>query len=299
MATPRLRAYGWLSVAASIGSLGLKGLGVVLSGSVAVLSDALESVVNVVAAAVLVLVLRWAEAPEDDDHAFGHGKAHHLAAAFEALLICVAAVFTAIAAVERLVRPVALEALGWGMAAVAGGLLVNLVAGLVLVRAGKRHHAQSLEADGHHLISDVVTSVAVLVGLGLVAWTGVVWLDAAFALAVTGWVGFVGSRLLKEAIAALVDAQLPADERAKVDAVLEVHRREGLSFHALRTRRSGPRRFVELHVLVPGAWSVKQGHDLCETLEREVGALFEQATVLTHLEPVEDPASYVDQRLDR
>lgn len=294
-----LRRYVWLSIGAAVSTIGLKGAAWALTGSVGLLSDALEAFVNL-AGAMMALGMMWlAEQPEDQGHAWGHGKAEYFSSAFEGSLILVAALSIIASAVLRLMNPKPLEAVGVGLVVAVVASAVNFATARVLARAGQRHHSVILEADAHHLMSDVWTSVGVLLGVALVWATGWLWLDPAVALVVAGSIIWTGWKLLQRSASGLMDAALPAETMAKVGALLDEHRARGLDFHALRSRQSGSRAFVTVHVLVPGTWTVKQGHDFAEQLEEQIRALVPNGHVTTHLEPLEDPVSMLDQSLDR
>ena len=297
--SPGLSRYAWLSIAAAFSTLALKSLAWALTGSVGLLSDALESLVNVGAAVMMLSMLRVAARPADESHAYGRSKAEYFASGFEGLLVVVAAAGIAYAAIPRLLdpRPVEHAGVGLTLTVVASGL--NFVVARWLMRAGRKYRSIALEADAQHLMTDVWTSAGVIVGVTLVALTGWLVLDPLIALAVALNILFIGWRLLKESVVGLLDAAWPADERAALDAVLGDFRARGVQFHAIRTRRSGTRRFASFHVLVPGAWTVQQGHDLLEDIERRIAERVTGVTVSTHLEPVEDPSSYKDQQLDR
>jgi cation diffusion facilitator family transporter len=289
----------WLSIAAALVTMGLKTLAWWLTGSVGLLSDALESLVNLGAAVVGLSMLRLAAQPADDGHAYGHGKAEYFASGFEGALIAVAALAIAWAAWPRLVEPRPIEQPGIGLAIVALAAAVNGVVALLLRRAGRQHRSLALEADAQHLLTDVWTSAGVIIGVALAFLTGWLRLDALIALAVAAHILWTGWRLLGESAAGLMDAVWPAAERAQLDAILDDFRGEGIDFHAIRTRRAGARRFVSFHVLVPGAWSVQRGHDFVERIEARIDTVLAPVSVLTHLEPIEDPASHRDQSLDR
>jgi cation diffusion facilitator family transporter len=289
----------WLSIAAAVATMGLKTLAWWLTGSVGLLSDALESLVNLGAAVVGLSMLRLAAQPADDGHAYGHGKAEYFASGFEGALIGIAALAIAWAAWPRLIDPQPIAQPGLGLAIVAFAAAINGAVALLLRRAGRQHRSLTLEADAQHLLTDVWTSAGVIVGVALVALTGWLRLDALIALAVAAHILWTGWRLLGESAAGLMDASWPAAERAELDAILESFRSAGIDFHAIRTRSAGARRFVSFHVLVPGAWSVQRGHDFVEQVEARIEAALAPVSVLTHLEPIEDPVSHNDQSLDR
>ncbi len=289
----------WLSIAAAIATIALKTVAWRLTGSVGFLSDAAESVVNLVAASVALVTVRWATRPPDDEHMYGHEKAEYFSAGVEGGLILVAAASIAWYAVGRLLHPVALADVGAGIAVSVLASSINLAVGLVLIRAGRERRSITLEADGRHLLTDVWTSAGVVVGVALVWATGWERLDPLIALAVAANIVVAGATLMRRSSGGLLDHTLPPAEQQAIDRVLDGARSDGIAFHAVRTRQSGRRSFVSLHILVPGAWTIQQGHDLSERLEREIRAALPHASVLTHLEPIEDPASFDDETLDR
>lgn len=290
--------YAWASIAAALATVGMKLGAYWVTGSVGLLSDALESVVNLVAASLALGMLWWAEQPADEGHPFGHAKAEYFSSGVEGALIVLAAVGIGTAAVPRLLAPQPLESVGLGLALATGASLINLGVALFLLRAGKKHSSIALEADAHHLLTDVWTSVGVVGGIALVWLTGWLWLDPALALAVAFHIVWTGVQLVKRSAQGLMDAAIPQTEQEAIDRVLEGYRQQGMDFHAVRTRRAGSRSFVSLHVLVPGSWTVQRGHDLLEQVERDLRAISPtNVSVLTHLEPLEDPASFADQQL--
>jgi len=299
MTAPRstLTRFAWLSIAAAIVIIMLKGAAYWLTGSVGLLSDALESLVNLVAASVALVALAVAARPADEDHPYGHDKAEYLSSGLEGALILVAALAIAGTAIERLFYPRPLEQLGVGLALTLIATLINFAVARKLLAAGRQYDSIALEADAHHLMTDVWTSVGVAVGVGAVVLTGWVWLDPAIALAVAAKIVWTGYDLMKRSILGLMDTALPAEEQECIRQILERRRPLGIDYHALRTRRSGARRFVSLHLLVPGAWTVQQGHDLSEEIEAEVCACLRNATITTHLEPIEDPRAWRDATL--
>ena len=299
MMTNSLQRYAWLSVAAAIATILLKGVAWWLTGSVGLLSDAIESFVNLAGALMALWMLTLAAQPADDEHAHGHGKAEYFSSAFEGFLILVAAASIGYTAIERLLAPQPLADIGIGLAVSVVASAINLATARILLRVGREMHSITLEADAHHLLTDVWTSVGVIVGVGLVWLTGWLWLDPAIALLVAANIVWTGWQLLHRSAAGLMDASLPEATVAAIEQVLETYRGEGLNFHALRTRQAGNRAFVTLHVLVPGKWSVQQGHDVSERIEADIRRAVPQAHVTTHLEPKEDPLSLADQGLDR
>jgi cation diffusion facilitator family transporter len=300
MPRSNLTGYAWLSVAAALLTIALKTTAYLLTSSVGLLSDALESLVNLVAAGVLVVVLRIAAAPPDAEHEFGHGKAEYFSSGLEGALVFVAAAAIVASALPRLWSPVPLDDVGLGLVVSAIAGAVNLFVALRLRSAAKKHHSISLEADAHHLLTDVWTSAGVIAGVGLVALTGWERFDPILALGVAAHILWMGGRLIRRSVMGLLDAAVPEAERAELVEILgRYERAEGMHWHALRTRQAGARRFVTVHVLVPGAWTVQRGHDLCERIEHELAATRPMTSVFTHLEPVEDERSFADQGLDR
>ena len=289
-----LARYAWLSIGAALATIALKIGAYLLTGSVGLLSDAVESGVNLAGAVMALAMLTIAARPADEDHAFGHSKAEYFASGVEGLLILVAAAAIATTAVERLFDPHPLGQVGLGLAVSAGASVINLVVGLALVKVGKRRNSITLEADGRHLLTDVWTSVGVIVGVGMVALTGWNALDPIVALLVAANIVWTGVGFVRRSVAGLMDASLPPAEQQKVEGVLARYRLQGVEFHALRTRQAAARRFVSVHVLVPGALSVHDAHHLAEDLEHDIRTALGDAVVTTHLEPVEDEISKND-----
>lgn len=288
-----------ISIAVALLTIGMKIGAWLLTGSIGLLSDALESVVNLVAAGVALAVILWSTRPADEDHAYGHEKADYLSASLEGALILVAALTIAYAAIERLIHPVGLTEVGIGLAVTAAASLLNLLTARLLVRTGKQESSLVLVADGRHLMTDVVTSAGVIIGVALVWLTGLDRLDPIIALVVAANIVRTGVGLVSDAMSGLMDKALPEAELATVSEVLDRYEGRDIHFHALRTRKAGRRTFISVHVLVPGQWSVKEGHDLAERVEEDLRNRFEQATVFTHLEPIDDPVSFEDTGLDR
>ncbi len=298
-ASSSLTRFAWLSIAAAVVTIGLKTGAYYVTGSVGLLSDALESVVNLVAAIVALVVLTVVARPPDEDHAYGHDKAEYFSSGVEGALILVAAASIAYAAVGRLLDPKSIEQAGLGLAISVGASTINFAVARVLMQAGRHYHSITLEADSHHLMTDVWTSVGVVIGVALVALTGWEVLDPIIALVVAANIVWTGVRILQQSALGLLDTALPAEERQQVIAVLSRYvTNEGVQYHALRTRQAASRRFISVHILVPGSWTVQHGHKLLDQLEQDVRAALPNTTIFTHLEPIEDPASFADQALD-
>jgi cation diffusion facilitator family transporter len=300
MATRRLLTrYAWLSIAAAVATISLKGTAYALTGSVGLLSDAAESLVNLAAAVMALAMLTVAAQPPDEEHQYGHDKAEYFSSGVEGTLIVLAAVGIAVAAVHRFIRPEPLEQARLGLVIAAAGSVINLAVARVLSAIGRRYESITLEADARHLMTDVWTSAGVILGVGLVAITGWLALDPIVALLVAANIVFTGQRLVRRSFHGLLDTALPAAEGDAVNRVVAKYRAQGLEFHAIRSRQAGARRFVSMHVLVPGAWTVQRGHQLLEDVEAELRAAVPNCSVLTHLEPIEDPCSFDDIDLDR
>jgi cation diffusion facilitator family transporter len=295
----RLTRFAWLSVIAAVVTIALKLAAYLLTASVGLLSDALESLVNLAGALMALAMLIVAARPPDEDHAYGHGKAEYFSSVLEGTLILVAAVSIGVAAVRRLLEPRPLEQIGLGLGISVVASVVNLAVAVVLLRAGRRHRSITLEANARHLLTDVWTSAGVVAGVGAVALTGWQRLDPVVALLVAGNVVRTGLGIVRRSVAGLMDTALPEGEVRALREVLARHAESGAQFHALRTRQAGARRFVSVHVLVPGEWTVARGHQLLERIEADLRAALENVSVLTHLEPLDDPSSWADVALDR
>lgn len=293
----RLRRYATFSIAAAVATMAIKGVAWALTGSVGLLSDALESTVNLAAAVFLAVALHVAARPADESHHYGHDKAEYFSTGAEGLMIVVAAGLIVWQAIDRLVHPRDLQQVGLGLTISMVAAALNLTVAVVLLRAGRQHRSLALVADGEHLLTDVWTSVGVVVGVALVAFTGWGALDPLVAIAVGANILVTGGRLVWRSGTSLMDAAIPEAERAAVLGVLSTYETDGVRFHALRSRVAGRRRFVTVHLLVPGSWTVQQGHDLAERVEHDLRAAVPELTVHTHLEPLEDPASYRDDPL--
>nr|WP_229735143.1 cation diffusion facilitator family transporter [Ornithinimicrobium tianjinense] len=293
-----LTRFAWLSIAAAVVTIALKGTAWLVTDSVGLLSDAAESTVNLVAAVVALMALRVALRPPDRNHNFGHSKAEYFSAAVEGVMIFVAAAVILVASVERFLNPAPLENVGVGLLISVVASVVNGGVAWVLLRAGRAHRSITLTADGKHLLTDVWTSVGVVVGVLLVWLTGWERLDPIIAFAVGVNILVTGWGLIASSTAGLMDVSLPAEDNERIRGVIETFIAgfdgEDVRFHAFRTRESGHRRFMEMHLLVPGAWTVKHGHDVAEDLTDALLAEYPDLRVNLHLEPVEDPRSYED-----
>lgn len=295
-----LERYAWLSVGAALATIGLKTWAWQVTGSVGLLSDALESLVNLAAALLALSMLRLAASPPDAAHPYGRYKAEYFASGIEGALIVLAAASIAWSAVPRLGAPQPIEAPWLGISISVVASAVNLGCGLLLIAVGKKMHSIALEADGHHLMSDVWTSAGVVVGVALVALTGWLILDPLIAIAVAVHIVWTGFMLMRRSFTGLMDAAIPEAEMAEIENIFAEYRpRYGVEFHALLTRQAGARRFISFHLLVPDAWPVDRAHQLSEEVEERIRSLVPNAITLSHIEPISQPSSYDDIKLER
>ncbi len=295
-----LTSFAWLSIAAALTTITLKTGAYLMTDSVGLLSDALESLVNLAGGIMALLMLTIAARPADDKHVYGHSKAEYFASITEGLLILGAAVGIISAALNRLLQPRELEQLGLGLGVSVAASIVNLIVARILLREGSARRSITLEADAHHLMTDVWTSAGVIGGVAIAGFTGWGILDPLIAIAVALNIIWTGIRLVSRSVAGLMDAALPESEQSLIQAVMEKYHQKGVSFHALRTRQAAARRFVSVHMLVPGEWTVHDAHHVAEDFEADIReVLGGVATVSTHIEPVEDELSMEDMSLDR
>ncbi len=294
-----LTRYAWLSIAAAVVTICMKTTAFFLTSSVGLLSDALESTVNLAAAIVALIALKILARPADDEFTYGYAKVEYFSSGFEGGMILLAAASIIITALPRLVRPVQLEQLGLGLAISVAASLVNLGVAQILLRAGKRYNSITLEADARHLMTDVWTTGGVLVGIALVWFTGFERLDPIVALLVAVNIVFTGYRLLVRSGRGLLDVALPPEETTQVKSILDSYQGQGIRYHALRSRQAAARKFLVVHLLVPGTWTVSQGHQVAEQVEVQVVGAIPNSNIVTHVEPIEEPVSLRDAALER
>lgn len=293
MVSSNLTRYAWLSIAAAVVTLVLKTIAYWVTDSVGMLSDAMESTVNLAAALMALTMLTIAARPADDDHAFGHSKAEYFSSGVEGALILIAAVSIIWAALPRLMHPQAIEQVGLGLMISLVASAVNFGAAVVLLRAGKKHHSITLEADAHHLMTDVWTSAGVLIGIGAVYATGWLILDPLIAIAVAVNIVWTGFQLLRRSVDGLMDMSLPTDELAIIHEIIGRYvTQQGIAYSSLKTRQAGSHKFISVHILVPANWTVQRGHDLLDLLEADIEKTLYGSHVLTHLEPIESPSTH-------
>jgi cation diffusion facilitator family transporter len=284
-----LTRFAWLSISAAVVTMGLKLVAYRLTGSVGLLSDAIESVVNLVGGIMALAMLTVAARPADEDHPYGHSKAEYFSSGFEGSLILLAAVSIGYAAVGRLIAPKPLEQVGLGLAVSVLASLVNLVVALLLLRVGRKRNSITLEANAQHLLTDVWTSVGVVAGVAAVALTGWQRLDPIVALGVAANIIWTGVGIVRRSTAGLMDSALSAEDQAAVQRVLQTHLEGGVQFHKLQTRQAGAGKFVSVHVRVPGGWTVDRGHQVAGHIASDVRQALPEASVTTHLEPLAAP----------
>jgi cation diffusion facilitator family transporter len=294
-----LTRFAWLSIAAAVVTIGLKTAAYLITGSVGLLSDAVESLVNLLGGIMALAMLTIAARPADEDHAYGHGKAEYFSSGLEGGLILVAAVSIAVAATMRLITPQPLHELGVGLTVSVAASAVNLIVALLILRAGRKHNSITLEANAKHLLTDVWTSVGVLAGIGLVAATGWQRLDPVVALLVAANITWTAIGIMRRSVGGLMDVSISSHDLDAVRKIFQTYEAGGAKFHALRTRQSGAQKFISVHVLVPGDWTVHRGHELLEKIEADIRHTISDAVVFTHLESLDDPASWEDEGLER
>lgn len=294
-----LTRFAWISIGAALFTIVLKAAAWRITGSVGLLSDAIESLVNLAGGIMALSMLTVAARPADEDHAYGHTKAEYFSSGIEGGLIVVAAIGIGVTAVPRLIVPKALAKIGIGLGVSMGASLINFAVAMLLLRVGRKQNSITLEANAHHLLTDVWTGVGVLVGVGMVALTGWKRLDPIVALLVALNIVWTGIRIMRRSVLGLMDTALSVEDLASVRKVLNRYTGGGVQFHALRSRQAGARKFVSMHVLVPGSWTVHRGHELLEHIEADIRHALPESTVFTHLESLEDPASWDDQSLER
>jgi len=300
MKRENLTHFAWLSIFAAVLTIGLKTWAYWLTGSVGLLSDALESLINLAAAVTALLLLKLASRPPDDEHAFGHDKAEYFASGIEGTLILLAAAGIGWTAVSRLFAPHPLEQVGVALIISTAATVINLIVGQILIRAGRQYRSITLEADGRHLMTDVWTTVGVIFGVWAATVSGWLFLDPLVALLVAANIVWAGIRLMRRSALGLMDTALPPETQERIRSLLDRYVQERrIDYHALRTRQAAARAFVSVHILVPGKWTVHQGHQLLEEIEADIRRDVPGSIVFTHLESLDDPASWEDIELDR
>lgn len=295
----KITHFAWLSIAAALITIVLKAVAYQITGSVGLLSDALESVVNLVAAIAALSVLHIAQRPPDEDHAYGHTKAEYFSSIFEGILILVAAIGIAITAINRFIHPREIEQvfMGLGVSLLAAG--INFIVAKKLFAGGKKFRSITLEADAHHLMTDVWTTLGVVIGVGIVGITHLQFLDPLIAVVVAFQIVITGISLIRRSALGFMDTVILPEDLKIIESILQKYCTNEISYHGLRSRQSASRRFVSFHVLVPGSWTVQRGHNLLEKIESDIHKKLDKMTLFTHLEPIDDPRSMDDEGIDR
>ncbi len=287
----QLTRFAWLSIAVALFTIGLKTTAYLITGSVGLLSDALESIVNLVGGVLALVMLTIAARAADKEHTYGHSKAEYFSSGIEGTLILIAAASIIYTAVERILNPQPLEQIGVGLLVSVGASLANLAVSIILQRAGKRHNSISLTSNGKHLMTDVWTSGGVVMGVGAVAITGWQILDSLVAILVAVNIIWTGVGIVRQSVAGLMDSSLSAKDLAAIDQVLAKYKNKDLEIHALRTRQSAAVKFISMHALVPGDWTVTKGHELISKIESDLKNALPDCAVIIHLEPQNAPLS--------
>ena len=290
----KLTRFAWLSIAVALLTIGLKTTAYLLTNSVGLLSDALESIVNLIGALMALGMLTIAARPADENHTYGHSKAEYFSSGVEGTLILLAAISIAYTAIERLMSPKPLEQIGVGLIISVAASLANLGVALILKKAGKQYHSISLTSNSHHLMTDVWTSGGVLVAVGAVALTGWQILDPVIAIVVALNIVWTGVGIIRRSVSGLMDGPVSTEDLKVIQDILEKYQKPEVQFHALRTRQSGAVKIIAVHVLVPGSWTVSRGHKLVTRIEDQIESLLPESVVFTHLESISDPASAND-----
>lgn len=291
--------FAYLSIIAAVLTISLKSLAYLLTGSVGLFSDALESVVNLAAAILALFMLKLAAKPADEEHMYGHSKAEYFSSVVEGALIITAAFSIIIAATNRLFHPQSIDRIFLGLFISAVASLINFAVAMSLFKAGKKYNSITLEADAHHLFTDVLTSIGVIAGVFAVAVTKINMLDPIIAILVGLNIIYTGAKIMKKSIMGFMDVAIPLKDQEIINKILNKYCQKNIKYHGLKSRQSGYRCFVSLHVLVPGSWNVQKGHNLLENIEKDIKSEIPNITVFTHLEPVEDKKSWNDEGIDK
>jgi cation diffusion facilitator family transporter len=288
MGSSNLSRFAWLSILAAVLTISLKTVAYLYTGSVGLLSDALESLINLVAAVIALMTLKIAAQPPDEEHAFGHDKVEYFSSGIEGTLIFLAALSIGYAAIQRILAPQPLEQLGIGILVSGIATAINFFVAYILLQAGKKHHSLVLEADGHHLLTDVWTSIGVVIGVGLVSVTGWLVLDPIVAILVALNITWTGYDLIRRSVLGLMDTAVAPELQDEAKKILQHYvEKDGIDYQDFRSRQSGTKKFFYVNILVPDDWTVHKGHELVDTIELEIQKQITNSVVFTHLEPLE------------
>jgi cation diffusion facilitator family transporter len=284
----------WISIAASVATIVLKSWAYVITGSIGLFSDAIESFINLAAGIMALIMLYISAAPPDRKHPFGHNKAEYFSSVTEGILILIAAIAIGVAAIERLLVPQPIGELGTGLLISAAASMINLVVGMILVAGGKKYRSIILEADGKHLLTDVWTTAGVLVALMLVNVTGWIILDPIIAIIVAMNIVYTGIKLIIRSVSGLMDSSLSDEDETRIRSILDTYGSNGLKYHSLYTRMAASKNFIYLHLLMPGDWPIDRGHEMTKAVEHKIHAQIENSEIFIHMEPLDDPDSFDD-----
>jgi cation diffusion facilitator family transporter len=288
-----------IAILAAVLTIGMKGTAYLMTGSIGLLSDALESFVNLAAAVTAYIAIWYSSRPADPTHTYGHEKIEYFSSGLEGVLIFIAGVGVAGYAIKRLLYPVVLNDLEIGTLISLAAAGVNFAAARVMLVQGRKHNSIVLEADGKHLMTDVVTSVGIVIGLGLVVLTGIEWIDPLLGLIVGLLILKTAVELLLRSFNGLMDHALPAEEQDRIREVIRAHLPAGSAFHLLRTRRAGARRFAEFHLLVDGDLTVRAAHHIAHEVEAALVRDMPGLEVTIHIEPVDEQDSWENEEMQR
>lgn len=284
----------WISIIASVLTIGLKWFAFSVTGSVGFMSDALESGVNLLAAIVAFYSLTVAARPADIEHPFGHEKAEYFSSLAEGVLIIIAAFGIAYAAINRMYHPQPLESLGFGMLLSVGATLVNLITARILLHYSKKYNSITIEADAHHLMTDVWTTVGIILGIFLVKLTGWQLLDPIMAILVALSIVYTGIKLVFRSMDGLMDSRVSEKDMILIREVLNAYKSDEIDYHALYTRRASAKQFITFHLLFPGEYTVHQAHEVTKKVEADLKLKLPLADIFIHVEPLNDPDAFDD-----
>lgn len=284
----------WVSIIASILTIGIKSAAYFLTGSVGFMSDAMESLINLAAGIVAFIMLTIASRPPDVEHPFGHDKAEYFSSLFEGVLIVIAALGIGYTAINRLYHPRPLESLNVGMLLSVLATLINLVTSRILLHYGKKHNSITLEADAHHLMTDVWTTVGIIAGIFLVKVTHWQVLDPVMAIMVAMSIVYTGTRLIYRSMDGLMDSKLCEKDLITIQGILDRYKEKDIVYHALYTRKASSKRFISFHLLFPGDFTVLKAHEITKVIEKEIAVQLPYSDIFIHLEPLDDPDAFDD-----
>jgi len=287
-----LIAYTYLSISTALVTISLKLIAYFLTQSVGLLSDAIESLVNLMAAIIAFLAIRLAEKPADKKHPYGHSKAEYFSSVAEGIFIFLAALAIIFSAINRMIYPKMIEQVSIGLLISSAATLINFLVGKKLISVGQKYQSITLEADGHHLLTDVWTSAGVITAIFLVDKTKILILDPLVAILVALNILLTGSNLIRRSLSGFMDEALDKNDLSKIDKIFQKYQKKGLIFHAIKSRQSGQKKFLSFHALFPKSYSIKKAHDLVDKIEKELKRKVFNLQIESHLEPKNDKKSF-------